>query len=481
LKKWNIENKIIYLTPDLLKNLKYFPLPFITFIRKKTGEELVLIEKLLEQTFFYYNPIENKKHKISIQDFKKNHAGVALVITDTTNAGQEDYFVILFKNYLISLIKLSGVIFLFFIVGLRIHELRLDIYYIAIFLLKLLGGGVCALLILREYKLDKEFVNCVCKDGKSDCGNVLDSAQSSFLGIVKWSDLGFIYFFGGALSIFIAGRDTDSILFYLGILNILSLIFSVYSISYQYLVKRWCIWCLSILTIFLMEAAILYNLQTQFQLINWWIPLLSYGIALSIPFWIRPFLEKIYQHDFLKNELSEYKYNYELFQNVLQTSKKYSDISQIAFHYKGNIDAKNEIILITNPFCPACKDMHEKMDKLFSDDSNKVSIKIILKVADEENAPSNIVARSLATIYEFEGEGEFSRATNEIFLSPEKKFHKFANKLDEFSSGNKISNLFIQQQSWLKKQTINYTPTIVFNGHQLPDMYKIEDIAFFVG
>lgn len=194
LKKWNIENKIIYLTPDLLKNLKYFPLPFITFIRKKTGEELVLIEKLLEQTFFYYNPIENKKRKISIQDFKKNHAGVALVITDTTNAGQEDYFVILFKNYLISLIKLSGVIFLFFIVGLRIYELRLDIYYMAIFLLKLLGGGVCALLILREYKLDKEFVNRVCKDGKSDCGNVLDSAQFSFLGIVKWSDLGFIYF-----------------------------------------------------------------------------------------------------------------------------------------------------------------------------------------------------------------------------------------------------------------------------------------------
>jgi protein-disulfide isomerase len=40
---------------------------------------------------------------------------------------------------------------------------------------------------------------------------------------------------------------------------------------------------------------------------------------------------------------------------------------------------------------------------------------------------------------------------------------------------------FQKHEAWKEKTQLRATPTILVNGHKLPDNYKIEDLRYFTG
>jgi thiol-disulfide isomerase/thioredoxin len=140
-----------------------------------------------------------------------------------------------------------------------------------------------------------------------------------------------------------------------------------------------------------------------------------------------PILSKNRIVKYLRQELNSLKANEDVFEVFLKKQAHYAvnkSDSQILF---GNPDAGLRITVLTNPFCNPCALMHKRIERLLKDTNDKICIQYI--------------------------------------------FASFASDLD-FANKYLIAAYMEHDRSSL--------PTILVNGYQLPENYKIEDLRYFV-
>src|SRR5699024_12035574 len=114
-------------------------------------------------------------------------------------------------------------------------------------LLSLIGMVVTGGLLWYEVDHQNPVLKKICTSGRNtNCGNVLQSKAAKLGGIISWSEIGFIYFSGGFLSLLLSGMSSD-VMFLLGWLNVLAAPYVLFSIYYQWRIAReWCVLCLTV-------------------------------------------------------------------------------------------------------------------------------------------------------------------------------------------------------------------------------------------
>jgi len=458
-------------TKDVLKQL---PKSFIAHLKNDNSDELVLVEKRHEKIKFTFTDGNNKM--VSVDKFLNDWSGI-LVATEPGESQIDSK-----TNHLVDRVLFFSLILMsFYPVLIKRPVFRyglLEIFF------SILGVGVSYLLVKHEIGLKSVTTDKICgATKKTSCDVVLQSKGSKIFGFFKLSDLSFVYFTTIAVAWYFSYLFLSSQNSFLQIISLLGLPMVAYSIYYQAVqVKKWCPLCLFTAMILVLQALLtLFNTSFDFYL-NSKDFFMVFAIAITVFFLYRTTKSIIKNNIELKKEqIASFKFkrNPSIFISLLIKSQmldtNINKVSEIIF---GNPQAKNEIILVTNPLCGFCKDKHQALENLLKNNSDefKAVIRFNINIKDKMNT-AYIISNILMNLYHKDKE-KCKEAIHQIYTDDVdvKKW------LSTYSVCNKVNynEVLEAEKKWCLKNQINFTPAIYINGREFPKEYELTDLALFI-
>ncbi|MCZ4222593.1 vitamin K epoxide reductase family protein [Pedobacter rhodius] len=476
LKDWKIPNKAYrFIKTDY--NLTNLSLPFIAHLEEHGGK-FVLIHNIDEENITFSDE-QKKSTTISNKKFFENWDGIIVHAQKGPQSGEINYFENALK-YFFQVLVLPSVLILFSLLFIVAFSTLLPALYPAVLsVTKLIGLLVSIFLLMQTINAENPFIKNLCGlGGKNDCNAILNSRAAKLTDWLSWSEIGFFYFSGTLLLLLI----NPSSMWLIMVLNLFSLPYTIYSFSYQYKVKKWCVLCCSIQVVLISEfvcAVIFGNWNwNAYTIINSQLYLVI--ICLLSPIIIWSFLKQYFlstaQLKPLKRELNQFKFNNELFKNALSNQPIYNIDDDLMPIVLGNELADITITMVTNPNCTPCSVAHKGLTKLLESRSD-IKIKLIFFTSDSEDERAK-VARHLTTLAFFRSKTIAEEALNDWY----KTFMKYENWQIKYPIEYKIEveQAVNKQREWCDLADIDSTPTFFINGQKLPDPYKLDDVKYLL-
>lgn len=485
-----IENMAIKLPGS---NLARLTAPFLAHISNATtGSEIfAVVHKLDEFTLQFFNPETNKKQDISYEHFLQIYKGTVLIAEvgekyvetkyqEKRNVEIRENLFTRLSIFLLPLLALAGCSIAFIYVNAWEASLLL--------IVTLIGCLISFLLLLHEVDEHNPIIQQICQPGKKvNCSAILNSKGSKFFGI-SWSILGSAYFFGFFLSLVVTGITDSSVLFLLSWLNIFSLPYIFYSVYYQWKVaKQWCLLCLSILAVLVIQFLIssiggLYSLPLSEVAAQSWLAVFT---CVSISFFVINLLIKVSKKakegKMRTTELLRLKHNQQVFEAILSRQNSIdSSVDGLGITIGNMTNPELTIVKVCNPYCGPCAKAHPAIDQLI--DSNPgLKVQILFTASGKSTDKKTPPVRHLLGLAQRDDPGLIREALDAWYLAEEKDYKLFATKFP-------VDNSLLQSQDekiiamddWCKQNNIAFTPTFFINGYQLPKIYNINDLKYFL-
>lgn len=455
--------------------------PFIAH-SKASGGLFMLVHEINNGNIIYSDD-KNSRTSITEEEFLKRWSGVALHATTSEKSGESNYQGMVWKEIFNSL-KLP--VFLLLTVALILLSINYQTTTIGFALataLKLAGITVGVLLLMHSIDANNPLIQNLCSLGnKNNCNAILKSDAAKVTSWLSWSEVGFYYFTGSLLALLMVPTTLPLLVW----LNVLALPYTVYSIGYQYKQKNWCVLCCTVQAILWLEFICnitLNNAAFSLSTLSLSLPTLAlFAIAFLMPVvtWslLKPFLLKTAQFKPLKQQLKKFKYNSELFNQVLTSQPRFAVPDDLMPVVLGNPNAETTITMVSNPFCGPCAKAHEILDQWISvrDD---IKLKVIFTTADHDNDERTKVARHVAALSRLNDAKLLENALNDWYKQSTKKYETWAEKYP-ISFNGEMNSVTEKQKEWCAMAEIAVTPTILVNGYKLPEPYRLEDIKYLL-
>jgi uncharacterized membrane protein len=453
--------------------------PFIAHL-KPNGGNYMLVTNIKDHHVNYGNEL-GEKATISETDFLKVWTGVALHAIKTDKSGEAEYNNNHIKDILnkLKLPLFTTVIILGILWAIDFPSISIN--YSLLLFTKLAGVLASILLLMHSIDANNPLIQNLCSLGsKNNCNAILKSDAAKVTTWLSWSEVGFFYFTGSFLSLFL----TPSSLTILAWLNIFALPYTLYSITYQYRNKNWCVLCCTVQAILLGEFLInilttsTFNLQLSSSLNH--IPAIAFSFVITILTWavIKSMLLKSVLTIPLKQQLKKFKYNSDLFKQVLQNQPKYGVSNDLKAITLGNPQAETIITMVSNPFCGPCAKAHQVIDEWLSyrDD---IQLKVIFSTANHDDDEKTKVARHISALSQLNDVKLVERALNDWYGQSSKKYEIWAQKYPVVFD-TEWNDITAKQKAWCDLAEISFTPTILVNGYKLPEPYRLQDIKYLL-
>ncbi|WP_208111036.1 cysteine peptidase family C39 domain-containing protein [Pedobacter duraquae] len=480
LTEWSLPNQSYNITKDDYDpaDLEY---PFIAHSRVDGGYFMVVHNIADKQVT--YSDEQSQKAIFSETEFLKKWSGIALHATPNQKSGEENYQRKITSSFINKL--MAPALFTVFLatIILSFDYPTLKLGYISLLTFKLLGLGVSILLLIHSIDTNNPLVQNLCSLGnKNNCNAILKSDAAKLLSWLSWSEIGFFYFAGSAL-VLLALPGSLPILAWL---NVCAMPYTVYSIGYQYTNKNWCVLCCTIQAILGMELLTNLTINPGIYSLNSAVPDIKTALTLttcfSIPiltwFFIKPFLLRMAQYIPLKQQLKKFKYNSDLFNQVLTSQPCYAVPDELMPIVLGNPDATTIITMVSNPFCGPCAKAHQTIDEWLKVRTD-IKLKIIFTTADHDDDLQTKVARHVSALSFLNDASLLEKALNDWYKQGSKKFEQWAAAYP-IDYSEEMSLITKKQKAWCNLTEIIYTPTILVNGYKLPEPYRLEDIKYLL-
>ncbi|MFD2286786.1 thioredoxin domain-containing protein [Pedobacter petrophilus] len=474
LSEWNLDNqgyfisKVNYDVEDLL-------FPFIAHL-KEDGGHFILVHSINDSQVRYSDEI-NRAGMMSEKDFLDRWGGVAQHAEVTKQSGQKDYVSALVGETLKKMVIPLIIILFLLSISIQGHQMSWPIFKWLMMTAKISGVAVTILLLIQMFDPKNGFINKICGlGGSSECSNLITSKASKITTWLSWSEIGFLYFSGTALAILIATNPMGILAW----INVFCLPYTIYSLTYQYLSRKWCALCclvqLIILTEFVLNIVYAsFSFESSFQLfwqmfIVFLIPLLIWGLA-------KPLLFKSSQFESVKTKLNSFRYNGVLFRKALTSSACFAVPDNLTPVILGNPNGKTVITVVSSPYCDPCGEAHDILEK-FIRANEDLQVRILFKTAGRGDEKKLVFAKHIYTIALSETDISTSNAIHEWYTQELKNFDKWARL---YPAGNvlDLDSLISVQREWCDLADVRFTPTILINGYKLPEPYSLEDIKYF--
>lgn len=468
--KTNIEllhKSVIVQAADPATNKKYFALVY--------GHNDINID--------WYNPILKKRCLIDKQSFYNMFTGYILYAEKRDDEFKNSLDSSNIEENRINILNSVLILFIPIFTLVSILQIFKSSHFVGMFctiVLLLLGCTICAILLLHEYNEEIPIVKNICKHTQLlNCSAVLNSSGSRFWNI-PWSVIGFSYYLGILFALLINSFNYD-IYIEFAYVHLLSIPYILYSLYYQkYIVKQWCLLCLSIQTINLLLFFIIIALGGYNKI--------EFDVSLSLSLLGCFFLSSvsvyflwIYSQSYKKEKythiiLNQIKYNKGVFTSLLQQEKKI-DISTDNYGIIiGNPNGKIQIIKVCNPYCYYCSKSHSILNQLVAK-NNEIRIQIIFTENPESPDYKNFPIDTFLSLY-YDGKDIDSILSN-WYNSVDKDINIFKEKYG-------IKNPYTPQNTnnaklmynFFQAMGIKYTPTFFINGYKLPEVYNFEDLLY---
>ncbi len=485
LTKWNIPNAAANINPAEIDSL---PTPFIAYTHKQQ-DRLVVVTHATNNSVMFYAPTTGNTNTQQTTDFIKEWDGIYIIAEPNAQSGEKDYK----KNKQKAIFKAAiPLAFAALLIALSVIIFNNNLTFnnvtitTAWLLFAIMSTGTIITLMLLWYEADRNnpLLQKVCTGiAKGNCEAILTGkAAQAFKGL-SWSEVGFYYFTGGLLSLVIP-RYEESIAI-VCLLNLLALPYIIFSVYYQWRVaKQWCVLCLAVQALLLCGGILiitqgLYNLIPVIQLS--YLPVIAALYLLPVLLWlvIKPCIKKLQAAKQTQREYLRMKFNQQVFDTLLQKQKQITVPASGLGIQIGNPAAKNTIIKVCNPYCGPCSKAHTKIEKLLHEIPD-VKAQIIFTTPNKSDHPAFKSVNHLMAIAAKENEKNTNKALNDWYLPDDKNYDAFADKYPMNGELQQQGEKIEAMENWCKKVDIAFTPTIFINGYQLPEVYKLEDLEYFL-
>lgn len=456
------------------KNLSLLDIPFIA----QAGGDFVTVYKIDSKDV--YCVWRGKHIRILIDEFKKSWSGIALIAEPDGESIEPNYKENK-KRELASVIQSCILLFVIGVLGMSVFlqgELYKSIGLVLSLIFNLTGIYISYLLILKQMHIQSENADKICSlFRKSECNNILESPAAKFMGIISWSEVGLGYFISNTIILLFV----PYLIPLLALVNLLALPYSFWSIWYQNKAKEWCPLCLVVQIllwgIFVVNLASGFVQPPDFTLTY----ILFAGSIYAIPFLIinttLPSLTKSRKAEKITQEINSLRMKDEVFMALLKKQPYYradKSTSRILF---GNSDSKIMITILTNPHCEPCSKMHKRIEKLLDETGDRICVQYIFSSFHKELDVSN---KFLSAVYFNKSTEEVRYVYNEWFEDGKHKKEDTFKKYNLNIEASDVIEEFSKHQAWKEETKLRATPTILINGYELNDNYKIEDIKYFL-
>lgn len=476
LNDWHIKNQT-YNIPRVEYDRDDLLFPFLAHLEEEGGR-FILILNIADDKVYYSD--ENNQHAIISEDeFLNRWDGIALHAEKTEESGEKDYKQNQFKYFLQNLVLPLGLLVILGAFYLAVGAISFSWPYLLLSIIKLAGVGVSILLLMQSINSNNPFIQNLCGlGGENDCNAILKSDAAKVTSWLSWSEVGFFYFSGSLLCLLLV----PSSLFLLAWLNVLALPYTIYSISYQYRFKKWCILCCTVQFLLVCEflTALGFSLWSfSFSLTSFRLSLLVLSFTIPIIIWafLKPFFLDAAQLKPIKDQLKKFKYNSHLFKQALTNQPHYAVPDDLMPIVLGNLNAETVITMVSNPFCGPCGKAHEVLAD-WLDSRDELQLKVIFSTNNQDHDEKTKVARHLTAFGNLKNHEE-----TELILGNWYQAGIKYNQLIErypLSFNGEITMAMENQKNWCSMADITFTPTIFINGYKLPEPYRLEDIKYLL-
>lgn len=472
LSEYNIANEGIIVDDKKTFSLQTLNLPFIA----QMGTGFAVVTGITDSKVELI--INDLNIKIDQDQFRDSWKGILLLVEPN-----EDYSIEpMWKDHKreslsrnIKYVLLLGSIFSVLILNLRDQQFGFP--WVVLFFLNLCGVFVSCLLLQKQININGRIAEKLCSIfSKGDCNDVLNSGAAQLFGF-SWSEIGIGYFIGNLIIICFM----PILIPYFAAINLFILPYSIWSIWYQkFKVKQWCVLCLMVQLllwlIFMGNILFGYLILPFFSLDN----IISIGLIYGIPILtinaLMSLIAQSWKGEMFKHGFNSLRLTEEVFCAQLKR-QMHIDIgledSKIIF---GNPQAEIRITIFSNPHCNPCARLHKKIDMLLQA-SNKFCIQYIFCSFGPEWEDSS---KHLLAIY-LNNEIEIAKSVfNEWFKTGKNDRIKFREKYKMDIGDPYVLEEYNKHLEWGRINNIESTPTVFVNGYLLPDLYKLEDIRYFV-
>lgn len=476
---WHVPNQAYQISKEEYDptDLEY---PFIAH-SKMNGGYFMLVHSIADGKVNYS---DDKKQNASLpeEEFLKLWSGVALHATANSKSGEADYGT---KSLLqtFNTLKIPALLLVILAMVLStINYQTIDLSFGLLLFFKIAGIAVSVLLLMHSIDANNPLVQNLCSLGsKNNCNAILKSDAAKVTSWLSWSEVGFFYFTGSFLTLLISPASFPLVVW----LNVLALPYTIYSIGYQYKHDNWCVLCCTVQAILWLEFLTNMlnlanfeisesNLQFQYILplaICFLLPILTWSL-------LKPLLLKTAQFKPLKQQLKNFKYNSDLFNQVLTNQARYSVPDDLMPIILGNPNAETTITMVSNPFCGPCAKAHETLDQWLSvrDD---IKLKIIFTASADDNDQRTKVSRHVTALSLLNDASLLENALNDWYKQGSKKYETWAAQYP-VTINTDMNQVTEKQKAWCDLTEIAFTPTILVNGYKLPEPYRLEDIKYLL-
>lgn len=491
---WNIESMAVQLQEDRLPDIS---LPSIVQLDQYQGYFVVLTS--VDKGKVNYIDPELGIVEVALNDFVKNWTGLVFMVSGDESSGDPDYKKAK-RNEFITSLKFPGLLGLFaMLIGslLFIGSIQHNFFYYSWGVLasvKVTGVIITTLLLVIQLGKESKIAKSVCTvNNASDCQSVLESPAAK-IGLFSLSEIGFLYFLGGLLTIVfgVFSNDLKPALGFLYFLNLFALPYTVFSIYYQaFILRKWCPLCVTtqILLWFEFGSGVLFlkDLYSTNNSSSSLVVLLicSFLTPVSIWFLIKPILSKGFNYETLNEDHNKVKRNYTLFQSLyhqqLEVDLEYEQEDLIM----GDLEASLTILNVINPTCTMCGIKLKKLEKLLSIHGEYIKV-VIRFLVNRESVVAYSVARTITAFY-FMGENDLAiKALHGWYEYYIKDKNTLANWKEKFLKDITIPVEMLEKadieisrhRTWCTSQNIEGTPITFLENRVIPLPYTIEDLKF---
>lgn len=479
-KQVNIDHAAVETSVDKLIENGF---PAIVHLYEKGGTFVILID-ILHDKIKYFHPEKGVIWE-NRQNFLQKWSRIAFYAIKDNVSGESD-FKLKYAQEILSKFSLPFFLLTFVMIigyGIQLASPAATTPFLLLLIVKVIGWFICLQLVLHSFGESTSFINKVCHAGKhSNCDDVLNSRASMLFGLINMSDIGFVYFTGGIISMLssIYTKNTQSVTTFLLLIALCCIPYIMFSIYYQAIkAKKWCPLCLSVLLVLLIENSlfVFFSSTLNFNIFNFatiGVTSLLFINTASIWTYLKPLLIAV-----KKEKEHEYKYlrmkrTPNIFNAQLNTSPS------VEMHFSGKdvmIGAPNAPLIITsvvNTYCKPCAETHKKLNELLKKNSNQIRLNIRFMVSGKGEKE----AIYLLELYYRLGVEKFKTILDEWFKKMDFEFLKDNYPLE--SIANTTKKIFEQQNMWCLQQRLTYTPTIFLNDKRMGIEYSIDDLPWLI-
>ncbi len=473
LSDYGVQNKGIRISGDKKEVLNDLETPFIAH----TGGDFVNVIKIEPDKIHYH--WRDKLITNTHEEFLDTFTGKILLVEADENSKEPNYKENRKKEYIRTgqqIILLTAIC-----VSLLITYISKSYYKVSgttlSLIVNLVGIYIGYLLVQKQMHIQSDYADKICSLFKQkDCNNVLESKAAKLWGVIGWSEVGLGYFISNVVILLFFPQ----LVTYMAIINVCTLPYTVWSIWFQKVkAKQWCPLCL-IVQILLWAVFAVNILFGYIRIPEIDIPAIIftgciYLISVLMINTLVPLLSKGKQVEKIRQEINSLKVSEDVFLAALKKQPHYKvdkSTSRILF---GSKESKTLITVFTNPHCEPCARMHQRIEKLQTTANNSFCFQYIYSSFNEELEISN---QFLIENYLTNPEN-YQTVYSDWFKDGKYKKEDFFEKYNFKRDATAVLDEFHSHNQWKEETKLRATPTILINGYELPNNYKIEDLRYF--